>query len=77
MSIADKSHGLGTGFARSFQLPGLRRQARLVAILGRASALVVALAAIFVAGHPFVAVWLALAAFAWMFVAGAAKASEE
>jgi len=50
-------------------------QLRLLAILGIAAMIVASLAFIFAAGHPIIAIWVALIIVGWLFIAGAAIAS--
>ena len=39
--------------------------------------IVACLAVIFAAGHPIISIWVALIIVGWLFVAGAAKVSED
>jgi hypothetical protein len=77
MSLADKFHIPKPASIRNFSHGLALPQLRLLAILGIAAMIVAALAFIFAAGHPIISIWAALIIIGWLFVAGAAKVSED
>ena len=73
MSLADKFHIPEPASIRKFSQGLALSQLRLLVILG----IVACLAFIFAAGHPIISIWVALIFVGWLFVAGAAKVSED
>ena len=77
MSLADKFHIPEPASIRKFSQGLALSQSRLLVILGIAAMIVACLAFIFAAGHPIISIWVALIFDGWLFVAGAAKVSED
>ena len=75
MSLADKFHIPKPASIRKFSHGLALPQLRLLVILGIAATIVASLAFIFAAGHPIIAIWVALIIVGWLFIAGAAIAS--
>jgi len=77
MSLADKFHIPEPASIRKFSHGLALPQLRLLVVLGIAAMIVASLAFVFAAGHPIISIWAALIIFGWLFLAGAAKVSED
>ena len=77
MSLADKFHIPKPASIRKFSHGLALPQLRLLVIFGIAAMIVASLVFIFAAGHPIISIWAALIIIGWLFVAGAAKVSED
>ncbi len=76
MSLADKFRGPIPVSTRDFGVDLGRRWFRGLPILAFAATVTAFLTLIFVAAHPIIAIWVALIIVGWLFIAGAAMASE-
>jgi hypothetical protein len=77
MTLADKFHIPEPASIRKFSHCLALSQSRLLVILGIAAVIVASLSFLFAAGHPIISIWAALIIIGWLFVAGAAKVSED
>ncbi len=75
MSLADKFQGQIPASIRDFGVDLGRWWFRVLPIFAFVAAVTAFLTLIFIAGHPIIAIWVALAIVGWLFIAGAAKAS--
>lgn len=75
MSLTDKFEPRPV-IARSGGSQAISERLRLAATLFVAVVALAVLALLFAAGHPFLASWVALILIGWLFIAGAAKASD-